>query len=513
MNYKAFSIALHAGDFPIEFPGHWLGGQWHQDRRAKSLAGSYNPSRGTKLVEPNLSGPLMQDAIDAAELAQTALKQLSFEERLNLILKFKSVVGDYQEEIIQALRVEAGKPLWEAKADFDSTYKKLEDLLSSRDEIHKALIAPYGIATSLDGMALQPLGICMAFLPFSTPFATMTQSFVGAMISGCPLVMMSSNHATLGGILYACLFDKIEDLPKGAVNMLFGNYKFFVKTLQDRRIKAVIYSGSREHCDAIRQESVNNLTRQLILQSGGKNAIIVHETADMDEAVRCSVFGAIKSAGQLNTSTSRIFIPSSLQKNFTESLVHAVQELKIGPTDTDDSPLMGPLYSQKAVDKFLRFQTMAKREAAEDLVWGKAVDCGTDGFFVSPGVHLFGEFDGSSSYQSNVFMCPDMVIYPYESLSDAIRWANETSAPYVTSLIGEEEAFRPYMPNLVAPNILMNLPTVGVDILLPVAGRNLCGGHRLNGIGIAMLLTYPQACQGSSELRARLAAWPKLPSK
>lgn len=511
MNLQSFNAAMHARDFPMEFPGHWLGGQWKQDKRGQVVSGSLNPSRGHKLIDVNISVPTIHEAIGAAEAPQAKLAAMSLKERLQILYKFKAVVADYQEDIIRVLRIEGGKPFWEAKADFDSTYQKLEDILQAKDQIHAALVAPYGIATRLDRIELQPIGVTMAFLPFSTPFATMAHTFAAAMISGCPLVVMSSSHATLAGIFFALLFEKVEELPAGAVNILFGNYKSFMKGLQDKRIKAVIYSGSREHCDAIRAENVNNLTRQLILQSGGKNSVIVDESAELSDAVRCSLLGVIKAAGQLNSSTSRIFVPKSRLQEFTDKMVHAVREMPIGPTDDEANPLMGPLYSQKAVGKFLRFQTMAKRESAETLVWGKAVDCGTDGYFVSPGLHLFAEFDPSSSYQSNVFMCPDMVVYPYEKMEDAVSWANSTSAPYVTSLMGDEEAFRPYLPSLQSPNVLMNLPTVGVDLLLPVAGRNLCGGHRLNGIGIAMLLTYPQARQGSADLRARLKLWPSLP--
>lgn len=511
MNLQSFSEAMLGGDFPIDFPGHWVAGQWKHDRRGHSVPGSLNPSRGTKLVDVTVSIPLIHEAISAAESVQDKLRAMSLDERLQILQKYKAVLADYQDEIIRLLRIEAGKPLWEAKADFDSSFKKLEDILQYKDQIREALISPYQVAARLDGIDLQPIGTTMAFIPFSTPFATMTQAFAGSVISACPLVMMSSSHASLAGMLFALFMEKLEDMPSGAVNVLFGNYKSFLKTLQDKRIKAVIYSGSREHCDAIRSENVNNLTRQLILQSGGKNSVIVHESADLEEAVRGSFLGVTKAAGQLNSSTSRIFVPKAKLQDFLDQMVQAVREMSIGPTDGDDDPLMGPLYSKKAVDKFLRFQTMAKREAAETLVWGKAIDCGSDGHFVSPGLHYFEQFDGDSSYQSNVFMCPDMVVYSYENLDEAIKGANSTMAPYVTSLFGDDSALQGVIPRLHSPNVMMNLPSVGVDLLLPVAGRNLAGGHRFNGIGIAMLLTYPQACQSSAELRARFQTWPKLP--
>ena len=69
---------------------------------------------------------------------------------------------------------------------------------------------------------------------------------------------------------------------------------------------------------------------------------------------------------------------------------------------------MGPLYSKKAIDKFLRFQTMAKRESKKTLLWSRTYETESNGYFVLPGVHMIDEFDPTSAYQSNVIMAPDL---------------------------------------------------------------------------------------------------------
>ena len=166
------------------------------------------------------------------------------------------------------------------------------------------------------------------------------------------------------------------------------------------------------------------------------------------------------------------------------------------------------MYSHKAVEKFLRFQTMAKREAENTLVWGKAYDPASEGYFVSPGVHVFSEFDNKSSYQSNVFMCPDVVIYPYSEVEEAISWANTTSASLVTSLIGDEAKVSGLLSQVKAPNIMINLPTVGADVQPLLSGRELCGGHRFNGLSLVSLMTYPQASQSSAALGDIVSEWP-----
>ncbi|SMF66687.1 aldehyde dehydrogenase family protein [Pseudobacteriovorax antillogorgiicola] len=510
MTLDTIQQVLESKQYPADFKGHWIGGEWVNDRRGQDLSGSLNPSNGQRLVHVNTSKFLVEQAIDAAHQSFSELSSLSLDQRLEFLEKFRQVTVDYRDLLVLALRHEAGKPLWEAEQDFNSAIRQLNQVLEKRDQLIESIVTPYRLQGGDAKFALQPLGVCAVFQTFSTPLNTVVQSLIAGLVAGCPLVIMPSSHAALNGLILSHLLSNLE-LPNGAVNVVFGNYQYFSKALQDRRIKGVIYSGSREHCDTIRGDYSHVLDRELMLQSGGKNSVIIHSSASMDDAIRLSLLGVVKSAGQLNTSTSRIFVHKDQLEAFGEKVVPVIHNLRIGPTDSEDKPLMGPLYSQKAVDKFLRFQTMAKREAEETLVWGKAYDPSSQGFFVSPGVHVFNEFDDSSSYQSNVFMCPDVVIYPYEEMEEAISWANTTNASHVTSLVGDKNQLEAYLPLVKAPNVMINLPTVGANVQPLMTGRELCGGHRYNGFGLVALMTYPQASQSNAELEAIVAEWPWEP--
>src|SRR5205823_5890789 len=96
---------------------------------------------------------------------------------------------------------------------------------------------------------------------------------------------------------------------------------------------------------------------------------------------------------------------------FNEALTETISQMEIGRTDVVTrpgyrGPFMGPLYSHKAVEKFQRYQTMAHRESKQTLLWGKALETPTKGYFVTPGAHLLQEFDNNSAYQGNVLFCP-----------------------------------------------------------------------------------------------------------
>ena len=219
----------------------------------------------------------------------------------------------------------------------------------------------------------------------------------------------------LSGMLFGLVAQE-SAVPASMLNIVFGNYSSFRQIIADRRIAACIYTGSREHCDTIRAEAKSYVGRQVVLQSGGKNAVIVHASADLDLAVKCVTHGALKSAGQRCTSTSRVFVDMQKRDEFIERLVAAFKSIPVGRTDVDtsgDGPFMGPLYSGKAVDKFLRFQTMANRESEKTLLWGRTVETEARGNFVTPSLHYLTRFDNQNPYQGNVLFSPDVAIYDY----------------------------------------------------------------------------------------------------
>ncbi len=507
MSLEFLSQSLKQKAFPIPFGGHWVGGEWVNDPRAQSIGASINPSHDEVLMEVSLSKFITDQAIDAAEAALKPLAVCRLDERIHFIEQFRHLVADYEKIIVETLTIEAGKPLWEAQHDFNAAIRLLDQVLCEKEQIIEKVCHQYAVGHSPAAYSLLPLGIVSIFQTFSTPLNCVVQSLAAGLIAACPLIVMSSTHAALMGRIVSCILEKI-DLPKGSINLLFGNYKYFSKSLQDRRIKGVVYSGSREHCDTIRNDYANSLGRQLMLQSGGKNSLIIHETGDMDLAMRAIVHGMVKSAGQLNTSTGRVFVHESQLEAFRNKLIPIIRSLSIGATDTGEDPMMGPLYSKKAVDKFLRFQTMAKRESTDAISWGKAIDVGTNGYFVTPGVHVFDKFDGTTSYQSNVILCPDIAVYPYNEIDQAIAWSNHTKASLVTSIVGNVAAIKPLLPALKAPNVMLNQPTVGAQVHPTLAGRELCGGHRVNGLGLLALMTYPQACHGYEDSEEILKVWP-----
>ena len=296
--------------------------------------------------------------------------------------------------------------------------------------------------------------------------------------------------------------------------MLFLVMLYIFVTLLDRRVSAVMFTGSKEHCEKIQRTSIKSYNRRLILQSGGKNSAIVHSSANIDLAVQGIVLGVVKSAGQLCSSTSRVFVSRDCFSTFKNRLSHAFKNILVGPTDAFDStcgPLMGPLYSEKSLEKFLRFQTMAQREALETIAWGCAVENQQlDGFFVRPGLHVLDKINIKSAYQSNVLFSPDLALYEYKELEEAIEATNMTESALCVSFYGKSKIVEDRRHLFFTPNIMVNLPTVEIEALLPLAPRGQWVQHSAQGVGAALDLCYPQVLIQSNMQKEKINSWPSV---
>jgi acyl-CoA reductase-like NAD-dependent aldehyde dehydrogenase len=514
MDLKAFAAQIAARSFPLAWPGQYIDGAWVAPRRGSLLKPSLNPNDGTKLIEVGPDKDAVNAALEAAFRAKKHIAETPIAERMEWLHRFRQLLSDYETAAVDLMRYEAGKPRWEAQADFDSALRYLEWVATKGEEVFDQLLQPARLGQDNATFKMLPIGVTAAYLPFSTPLTSFVFYFGATMLAGCPLILNSSSHALLPSLLYALTAQEL-DLPKSWLNVVFGNFNSFKQMFCDKRISAVLYTGSREHCDVIRLESRAHLGRQVVLQSGGKNAVIVHSSADLDHAVKCVVYGALKTAGQRCTSTSRVFVYRSLMQDFNARLYAAFNKVSIGRTDLDepgDGPLVGPLYSDKAVEKFLRFQTMANRESEKTLLWGKAIETLPKGNFVSPSLHYVTKFDDSSAYQGNVLFSPDVAIYDYDVLDTAIEQINTTDAAFAVSFIGDPDVLEARRHLFLAPNLLVNQPTAEMETTLPLAGRLQSGHHRYHGPGIALYLCYPQvlAHGGTAEAQIRDWPWPKF---
>ncbi|MBP9706436.1 MAG: aldehyde dehydrogenase family protein [Oligoflexales bacterium] len=496
MNLKTFIESINERKFPTPWPGHFIAQKWQTETSGTAFV-SINPNNNEVLSKVFYKKSTFETATQSAQIIRPHLAKQNFEQRIEKLRSLHQALADYKTDLVRCLNISAGKPAWEAQQEVESTLTYLKHLSQHSDGLQKDFLQSLKSRHGGGSYQLQPIGTIGAYLSFSTPFASFVHTSTAAILSGNPLILVIPPAATLLGIFFSFILENLE-FEEGSFANIFTDFKGFYELIENKSIAAILYTGSLEHCNNLIKDSSRWTRKKLLIKSGGKNATIIHSSADLDKAVQTTIIGAFQSCGELCSASSRVFVYRSHIPEFKEKLLAALDQMLIGPSDAhlyspqSEPNTLGPLHSKKAVERFLRFQTMALRDADESWQMGKALERLSSGNFVNPGVHYFNKFSNEGAHQSNVLFSPDLCVYPYDVLEDVIQWTNECQNPFVVSFIGESSAIIDRRHMLSANNILIYLPTTHVEFIPPQISAGDHNQHFGHGLSLAFQLSKVQ---------------------
>jgi len=254
--------------------------------------------------------------------------------------------------------------------------------------------------------------------------------------------------------------------------------------IHDRRLPLISATGSCRMGRVVGAAVAQRLGRSL-LELGGNNAIIVMPDADLDLAVRGTVFGAVGTAGQRCTSTRRLIVHSSVVDDVCDRLVAAYKQVPIGDPLADGT-LMGPLIHQESVDAYRSAIETAASQGCEILVGGTAgVDefASTPGHFVRPTIARVPKGGDPDMAREETF-APLLYVYEFEDLDEAIGLQNSvdqglSSAIFTDSFRSAENFLSHNGSDCGIANV--NIGTSGAEIGGAFGGEKDTGGGRESG--------------------------------
>jgi RHH-type proline utilization regulon transcriptional repressor/proline dehydrogenase/delta 1-pyrroline-5-carboxylate dehydrogenase len=215
--------------------------------------------------------------------------------------------------------------------------------------------------------------------------------------------------------------------------------------------------------------------KHVICEMGGKNAVIVDEDADLDEAVLGVTKSAFGYQGQKCSACSRCIVLSSVYDAFLARLVEATRSLKIGPAD-DPATSVGPVIDVDSLRKIHEYIEIGRREAREVL----SVSVGPlaeRGCFVGP--HIFADVKPESRLALEEIFGPVLAVIRANDLSDALKIANGTQYALTGGIYSRSPAnLDRVCRELMVGNLYLNRPITGA-----LVARQPFGGFKLSGIG------------------------------
>jgi len=264
----------------------------------------------------------------------------------------------------------------------------------------------------------------------------------------------------------------------GVFNLVIGRgSEVGERLIGDSRISLISATGSTRMGKRI-AEVVGQRLGRTILELGGNNAVIVAEDANLDLALRAVMFGSVGTAGQRCTTTRRLFLQRGIAGTFTERLVRAYRQVRIGDP-LDESTLMGPLVDDGARKDMLSALEQIREQGGEVLTGGKALD--GPGYFVEPTI-VKARHD-MPIVQHETF-APILYVFEFDDLAQAFAMHNDvpqglSSSIFTTNLIHAETFLSHRGSDCGIANV--NIGTSGAEIGGAFGGEKETGGGRESG--------------------------------
>jgi len=325
---------------------------------------------------------------------------------------------------------------------------------------------------------LGPTGIISAF---NFPVAVYSWNAMIAAICGNTVIWKGSEKTPLCGVAVQNIIAnvlKANDLPEGIFNLITGGRETGQWMTNDNRIPLISATGSIPMGREVGKAVASRLGKT-ILELGGNNAIIISKEADMEMAVRATVFGAVGTAGQRCTSTRRIIVQQDVYEQIKERLINIYESITIG-NPLDEKTLVGPLIDRMAVENMQNALKQIEKEGGKVIYGGEVLE-NTEGHYVRPAI---AEVENHYDIVQEETFAPILYMIKYKELDEAIGYQNGvrqglSSAMFSLNLRETEQFLSHEGSDCGIANI--NIGTSGAEIGGAFGGEKETGGGRESG--------------------------------
>ncbi|KII94699.1 hypothetical protein PLICRDRAFT_33512 [Plicaturopsis crispa FD-325 SS-3] len=423
-------------------------------------------------------------AIDGALAAKSAWESMPWNDRAAIFLKAADLVsGKYRYKLMAATILGQGKNAWQAEIDaaaeltdfFRFGVKYVEELYSQQP--------PKNSPGSWNRVEYRPLeGFVLAVSPFN--FTAIGGNLPGApALVGNVVVWKPSPAATYSNYLVHQIFLE-AGVPPGVIQFVPGPPPEVVaQAINHPSFAALHFTGSTFVFKKLWKDIAANIDKyksypRIVGETGGKNFHVVHESAEVKNAVLQTVRGAFEYQGQKCSALSRLYVSSSLwSSGFKDQLLEQVARIKVG-SPLDWSNFMGPVIGRPAFDKITGYIKAAKDTGGEVLIGGTGDD--SKGYYIQPTVIL--TKDPQSVTMTEEIFGPVLTVYVFDDADyEKTLQLIDSTSPYALTgaIFSSSRAALLTATNALrnaAGNVYYNEKCTGA-----VVGQQPFGGARASG--------------------------------
>ncbi|MBT9316529.1 L-glutamate gamma-semialdehyde dehydrogenase [Leptothoe spongobia] len=453
----------------------WVNGQYLQ---TETLVPSVNPSNPDEIIGHIglLNSTQADTAVAAAKTAFSTWRHTPASERIACLRRAGELMAARRAELAAWIVLEVGKPLREADAEVSEA---IDFCYYYADEMGR--LDQENNDTDLPGETNRyryfPRGIALVISPWNFPLAIATGMTVAALVTGnCTLLKPAENSAVVAAKLAETLIE--AGFPAGVFQLLCAQGSTVgAHLVKHPDIHLIAFTGSRDvgcriYADAAQLTSGQTHLKRVIAEMGGKNAIIIDASADLDQAVQGVVQSAFSYSGQKCSACSRVIVLEDIYETFVQRLTEATRSLNVGSADSPDTKV-GPVIDATAQQRIQDFIEIGKREGDVAL----SMDPPSTGYFIGPTIFTHVSPDAQMAQQE--IFGPVITVMTAKTFSEALTIANDTDYALTGGLYSRTPAhIEQAQTTFEVGNLYINRGITGAMV-----ARQPFGGFKLSGVG------------------------------
>jgi RHH-type proline utilization regulon transcriptional repressor/proline dehydrogenase/delta 1-pyrroline-5-carboxylate dehydrogenase len=446
-------------------------------QNTETTVNSLNPSNPAEVVGKIglLSEAQAKQALEAAKAASTSWRKTPVRQRAGVLRKAAELMEQRRHELSAWMVFEVGKPVRECDAEVSEAIDFCRYYADEMERLEQG--QNYDIPGENNRYTYQPRGISLIISPWNFPLAIPVGMTVASLVAGnCTLLKPAEFSTVIAAKIAEILLE--AGIPKGVFQYVpckgstVGAYM-----VKHPDVHMITFTGSQEvGCQiyaqaAILQPGQKHLKR-VIAEMGGKNAIIVDESADLDQAVAGVVYSAFGYSGQKCSACSRVIVVESVYDTFVERLVEATRSLNVGAAENPGTQV-GPVIDASAQSRIREYIEKGRAEAKIALEMAAP----ETGYFVGPVIVT--EVAPTATLAQEEIFGPVLSVIRAKNFNEAITIANGTNFALTGGLYSRTPShIDRAQADFEVGNLYINRGITGA-----VVSRQPFGGFKLSGVG------------------------------
>lgn len=412
-------------------------------------------------------------AVDAAKTAFHEWRTTPVVERAAILHEIALKIKNHEEELARLLTMEEGKPLPENQEELEWTHNTFDYYAELARHERGRVIPPGDPSSQFNFVLKEPIGVIGCIVPWNYPLLLLAWKIAPAIAAGNTVVVKPSEYTPLATLrMIEVAFDHLQP---GVVNIVTG---YGVETgeplVNHPDVPMIAFTGSLATGQKI-AKIATPLMKKLHLELGGKDPMVIGPDAEMDAAVSGLAYAALLNAGQVCTSTERVYVQEGMFSQFAEELAEFVSKLRLG-NGLDPGVDVGPMLRNHFREKVENHVADALELGGNILLGGKRPSMFEQGFFYEPTILIDVHHDMKIMREET--FGPVIPLMPYKDFDHAIQLANDCSYGLGATLMSNDvKLVKQFFEEVQAGTIWINDPLTD-NYAGPFGGMKMSGGAR-----------------------------------